>query len=122
MRLLARVAWWGLLIYAIMYLVWSATVIYGASAGYFSLLVRCVILFALVAAGSRALRITNWRDAIAVSGGWALVAIICDALLQVPFAGWSLYSSWSVWMGYALIVIFTTVYVAWRARSSVRTG
>lgn len=104
MNRVAKAVGWGILIYAVMYLVWSGLVIYGLSLGYLSLIIRLFVLFAITSLAARAMRLTNWRDLLPFSLGWALVAIVLDAIYLVPFSGWALYASLSVWLGYALVV------------------
>ena len=104
-----RTIGWGILIYAVMYLVWSGLDIYGLSLGYLSLTVRLIVLFGMTTIAARALRFSTWKDVVPHSIGWALTAIVLDALFLVPFSGWELYSSWSVWLGYALIVVFPLI-------------
>lgn len=103
---------WGIVIYAIMYLFWSATVIYGFSLGIIALLVRLIVLYIITAMAARALHFSNWKDVAAYALGWAGVAIVLDAVFLVPFAGWALYASWSVWFGYGLIILFPVIAVA----------
>lgn len=117
MTSLFRTIGWGILIYAVMYLVWSGLVIYGLSLGYLSLILRLVVLFAVTMIAARTLRFSTWKDILPHSIGWALTAIVLDALFLVPFSGWELYASWSVWIGYALIVVFPLIPL--RKRSEV---
>lgn len=105
MNRIAKAVGWGFLIYAVMYLVWSGLVIYGLSLGYVSLIIRLLVLFVITTIAARAMRLSNWRDVLPFSIGWALVAATLDALYLVPFSGWALYSSLSVWIGYALVAV-----------------
>jgi len=109
---------WGIVIYAVMYLVWSGLVIYGLSLGYLSLIVRLLVLFFLTMIAARSLRLSDWKDVLPYSALWAIVAAILDGLYLVPFSGWGLYSSLSVWFGYALIIILPLVSIVWRRRSA----
>lgn len=96
---------WGIAIYAVMYLLWSGLVIYGLAAGVLSLVVRLIALAGVTTVAARALRLPNWKDLAPYTVSWALVAVVFDALFLVPFSGWSLYATWSVWVGYALVAI-----------------
>src|SRR3989344_3217203 len=96
---------WGIVIYAVMYLVWSGLVIYGLSLGYLSLIVRLLVLFFITMIAARSLRLGNWKDVFPYSVVWAIVAAILDGLFLVPFSGWGLYSSLSVWFGYAVFLL-----------------
>lgn len=107
--MLFRASGWGIVIYAIMYLAWSGLVTYGLSLGVPSLLARLLILFVCVHIAVGTLRLSNWKDILPYSLVWALVAICMDALFLVPFTGWQLFASWSVWMGYAFVALLPTV-------------
>lgn len=107
---------WGIVVYAIMYLAWSGLVIYGLSLGMFSLLVRIAVLVAITGIAVSSMRLMNWKDVFAYSFIWAVVAMIGDALFLVPFTGWGLYASWSVWLGYSLIILAPVLVVRIRAR------
>lgn len=118
MNWIARAIGWGIIIYAVMYLVWSGLVIYGLSLGYLSLFIRLATLVVLTSIAARSLRLADWKDVVPYSIVWAVVGIIFDALYLVPFSGWGLYASLSVWIGYALIVAFPILSLFWRNRSA----
>ena len=105
MRFGARALGWGIAIYAVMYLLWSGLVIYGLAAGVTSLVIRLVTLAAITIIAARSLHMPNWRDLVPYTVSWALIAVVLDALFLVPFSGWALYATWSVWVGYALVAI-----------------
>ena len=117
---LYRALGWGVMIYAIMYLAWSGLVIYGYALGFLSLAIRLAILFGITTLAARSLRLVDWKDILPYSVLWAVTAIVLDALYLVPFAGWVLYSTWSVWLGYAFIVVFPLIRPYLRARSNQR--
>lgn len=96
---------WGIAIYAVMYLLWSGLVIYGLAAGVLSLIVRLIALTVVTTIAARSLRLPDWKDLAPYTVSWAVVAILLDALFLVPFSGWALYATWSVWVGYALVAI-----------------
>jgi hypothetical protein len=106
---LYRALGWGVAIYAIMYLAWSGLVIYGYSLGMLSLVIRLAILFGITTLAARSLRLFDWKDILPYSVVWAVTAIVLDAIYLVPFTGWALYATWSVWLGYALIVVFPLI-------------
>ncbi len=125
MEFLKRSLGWGIVIYAIMYLVWSGLVIYGLSLGILSLALRIFTLVFITTIAARSLRLGNWKDVLAFSIGWAVIAAFLDALFLVPFSGWELYGSWSVWIGYALVAIVPLITSSWRrkgASASVRSS
>jgi len=104
-----RFAWgaigWGIVIYAVLYLLWSGLVVYGFAAGYLSLAVRLLALALLTTVAARSFHFSNWRDLAPYTLSWAAIAILLDAVFLVPFSGWGLYAEWSVWVGYALVAI-----------------
>lgn len=106
MQLLKRVLGWGIVIYAVMYLAWSGLVIYGLSLGVLSLVARLIVLFVITGIAARSLRAMDWKDVVPYTIGWACIAILLDGIFLVPFSGWALYSSWSVWVGYGFIIVF----------------
>lgn len=114
---LVRAFGWGVAIYAVMYLVWSGLVIYGFSLGTLSLIVRLAILFGITTLAARSLRLIDWKDILPYSVLWAVTAIVLDAVYLVPFTGWTLYSAWSVWLGYAFIVVFPLIRPYIRSRA-----
>lgn len=105
------------MIYALMYLAWSGLVIYGYSLGFLSLAVRLAVLFGITSLAAKSLRLLDWKDILPYSAVWALTAIVLDAVYLVPFAGWALYGSGSVWIGYALIVVFPLIRPYLRSRA-----
>ncbi|MEK7509336.1 MAG: hypothetical protein AAB605_01330 [Patescibacteria group bacterium] len=105
MMLLKNAIGWGVIIYAVMYLVWSGLVIYGLSLGILSLVIRLGVLVLITTIAARSLRMDTWKDLLPYTFAWAVVAALSDAFFLVPFSGWGLYASWSVWVGYALVVI-----------------
>lgn len=109
MHLLKGILGWGIVIYAVMYMFWSATVIYGFSIGVLSLVLRLAVLFVVTAIATRSLHFLNWKDLLPYTIGWAFLAAILDAVFLVPFSGWALYASWSVWFGYALVILFPLI-------------
>jgi hypothetical protein len=121
MKLLKTVLGWGVVIYAVMYLLWSGLVIYGFAAGYSSLVLRLIALAAVTIIAGRSLHLSNRMDLIPYAIGWAIVAIALDTIFLVPFSGWVLFASWSVWVGYALIAVLPTVFVFLNVRKHPQT-
>ena len=94
---------WGIVIYAVMSLLWSGLVIYGMADSLLSLALRlCVLIFIAVIAG-RSLRFHSWQDVLPYSVFWAATMALLDAVYTVPFSGWSIYADWRLWVGYALV-------------------
>jgi hypothetical protein len=119
MRFATRAISWGIAIYAVMYLAWSGLVIYGLSFGLVSLIIRLAVLVAVTSAAVRSLRVVSPLDVLPYSIAWGVVAAILDSIFLVPFAGWSLYTEWSVLLGYALVALipFAISYVFSRGRA-----
>lgn len=114
---------WGVVIYALMYLLWSGLVIYGLAAGILSLVVRIGALATITTLAARSLHMPNWRDLLPYALSWAVCAVLLDALFLVPFSGWALYSTWSVWVGYALVAILPVItsFISFRRARPVPT-
>jgi len=95
----------GLIIYALMFLVWNGMITYGFIGG---LLPQIVLVFMLLVialiAGSR-LRLEKWRDILPYSVSWAVMIAALDAVFIVPMAGWELYADINAWLGYALVAV-----------------
>lgn len=104
-----------------MYLLWSGLVIYGFAAGMFSLVVRLAALAAITTIAARSLRLPTILDYVPYTCAWAGVAVILDAVFLVPFSGFVIYSSWSVWVGYALVALIPLVTSIRRSRAAVTT-
>jgi len=95
---------WGIVIYAVVFFVWSALNIHGLADGY---LARGVSLLALVLTAGiagRSLKLPTWKDVLPYSVAWVVVIAACDAIVAVPYTGWTLYADWNVWVGYALVL------------------
>ena len=96
---------WGIVIYAIMFLVWSAFVVYGFVDGFGPRFVGLLVLVALGIIAGRALRAHSWHDILPYSFSWAVMMIVFDAAMSVPLSGWGMYSNWNLWFGYAVVLL-----------------
>lgn len=94
---------WGFVIYAVMYLVGSGLLIYGLGATILSVAAKLGVLVAVASIAGRSLRLPNWKDVVPYSVGWAVIALLLDAVFWVPFAGILMYASLGVWAGYILL-------------------
>jgi hypothetical protein len=100
---------WGIVIYAIMQLAWSALVVYGLAGSIMGRFVELAVLVAVALIASRTLRFHTWQDIFPYSLSWAFVVLLLDALLNVPISGWQMYGDWNLWLGYALVVVVPLV-------------
>jgi hypothetical protein len=94
---------WGIVIYAIMFLVWNGLVQHGV----IGVPARIVLLLTLVIAATIAGRSLNFfsaKDILPYSFSWMIVIALLDAVYSVPSAGWLLYTDWNIWVGYILVV------------------
>jgi hypothetical protein len=96
---------WGIALYAVMSLVSMGSAIYGFTSGLAPHVVELLILLCISILAGRALKFQTWKDILPYSIGWAIIAVVLDAIFAVPLSGWGLYSLWSVWAGYALIAL-----------------
>lgn len=102
---------WGITIYAVMYLVGSGLIIYGLDSSLLSIIVKLTTLVVVASVAGRALALSNWKDVLPYSIGWAVIAALLDAVFWVPFAGILMYASLGVWIGYALLAFVPVVAV-----------
>lgn len=96
---------WGVVIYAVVALVSTGTLIYGYAGSLFASAAQLLVLVATAWVAGRSLRHSSWKDVLPYSVGWALIAAVLDALYVVPITGWGLYTAWQQWVGYGLIVV-----------------
>jgi len=96
---------WGIVIYAVIFLVWSAFSIYGFIDGWAPRIVGLAALVCTAVIAGRSLRATTWYDIIPYSLAWGAMMGVLDAILSVPFIGWQIFLDWNVWFGYAIVVL-----------------
>lgn len=96
---------WGIVIYAIPTLAWSAMALYGWNAGFAPRLVEFFILAAVCIVAGKSLRFRTWKDILPYSIVWALVVAILDGVFTYPSQGFALYQAWISWAGYALVAV-----------------
>jgi len=95
---------WGIIMYAIMFLLWSGFTLYGFSDGALPRIIGLLVLVSIAIYAGRSLRFSAWRDILPYSIAWTIAVILLDVIFSVPFTGWGLFADWNVWVGYALIV------------------
>jgi hypothetical protein len=103
---------WGIVLYAIMYLLWSGLVLYGFVGGIAPRLLGLAVLVAIAFVATRSLRIYSWKDMLPYSAIWTLEVAVLDAIFTVPYTGWGLYGDWNVWVGYLLVLLVPIIVVA----------
>ncbi len=96
---------WGVVLYALLALSWTGFTLYGLATSSFSLLLQLLILTLVATVAARSLNLPHWVDIVPYSFTWAGVAIALDVMYKVPFLGWLYFADWTLWVGYALIVI-----------------
>ncbi|MBP9757496.1 MAG: hypothetical protein KBD06_02760 [Candidatus Pacebacteria bacterium] len=109
---------WGIVIYAVLHLVWSGFVAYGLSANILAHIAMIATLVVLAVIATRSLRLLSERDVIPYAIGWALIAMVLDAVVIVPLSGWVVFSDLNVWVGYGLLLAVPFVVTAVTRRSS----
>lgn len=96
---------WGITIYALFFLLQSVFVTYGFVQGFAPALVSAAVLIAISLIAATTLRATSWKDVLPYSITWAVIAAILDGVLSFPYTGLAVYSTPSVLLGYAVIVV-----------------
>jgi len=94
---------WGLVIYAIAYLEWSAFVVYGLAGTTTPRICQFATLVTLALIAGRSLKYRTWKDILPYSLGWVAVIAALDALFAAPFDGLSFYLNGSLWFGYSIV-------------------
>lgn len=96
---------WGIVMYAIVFLLWSAFTIYGFVDGIAPRLAGLFVLIAVALLAGRSLRYSSWKDILPYSVVWTIEVAVLDIVLSVPFTGWGLFLDWNVWVGYSMVVL-----------------
>lgn len=96
---------WGIIIYAIMFLVWSGFVTYGFIEGLTPKIATLLVLIGVTALAGQSLRYRSWTDILPYSLGWVVIMAILDGIFSVPYSGFSLYLDPNIWFGYAVVAI-----------------
>ncbi len=108
---------WAIVIYSVMFLLWSGIVIYGFAGTTWAWLVQLAALILVTTIAARSLHLTTWQDMLVHSVPWAVLVALMDAIYSVPFAGWGIYYDWKVWLGYALVALVPVLSVKWPAQA-----
>ncbi len=95
---------WGIVIYAVLFLVWSGLAIHGLSGSFLARLMVLLSLVIIATIATRSLHLTNEGDVAPYAIGWVIIAAIMDAVFTVPGSGWAIYTNWNLWVGYVLLL------------------
>ncbi|MDB5238057.1 MAG: hypothetical protein JWM46_327 [Candidatus Kaiserbacteria bacterium] len=99
---------WGIVIYAVMFLVWNGLVMHGIMGTSARILLLITLAMVATIAG-RSLRFSSVTDIIPYSLCWMIIVALLDAVYAVPSSGWQLYADWNVWVGYILVFAFPLI-------------
>ncbi len=102
-----------------MYLMSSALLTYGIVGGIVPVVLKFATLVAVAWIVGKQTRFVSWKDVMPYSASWAVIVALLDALIWVPFAGWTLYASWGVWLGYFLVLAVPPIALRFSARTQV---
>ena len=96
---------WGIVLYAVLFLLWSGFVAYGITEGYVPRAgaFLALILLSLIAGSS--LRARSVFDVVPYSIAWAVTVALLDVLFALPSGGWQMYAQPNLWFGYALVLV-----------------
>lgn len=108
---------WGVVIYAVLNLVWTILVANGLSDNIVSRVIMIAVLIGLSVIATRSLNLFTERDAVPYAVGWVLIAACLDALGSVSLIGWTYLSNANVWVGYGLLLAVPLIVAAVSKRS-----
>ena len=100
---------WGIVIYGIMSLAWTACVVYGFGDSWISHVLQLLVLVVVLSIATRSLSRASWRDIVPYSFGWMIIVVALDAFYTVPISGLAIFSDWNVWVGYALMAVIPLI-------------
>lgn len=104
MDLGARIGW-GIVIYAIVFLVWAGTGIYGWTQGGATYAAQLIALTVVCTWAGSQLKFRQWKDIVPYSIGWAIIFVALDSIFVVPLQGWGWYGEWWAWTTYVLVAV-----------------
>ncbi len=96
---------WGIVIYAVMFLLWSGFVTYGFVDGLAPKLTSLIILIGIAVIAGQSLRYTSWHDILPYSASWVVIMALLDGIFSVPYSGFALYLDPNIWFGYAVVLL-----------------
>ena len=96
---------WGVVIYAVVFLMGAALHVYDVISLPMVLLCELAALVVVCIWAGTQLKFPLWKDILPYSIGWAIICIALDAIFQVPLEGWGFYAQWTSWIVYALVAL-----------------
>ncbi|MBU0540055.1 hypothetical protein KKF59_02480 [Patescibacteria group bacterium] len=96
---------YGVAIWAAAYLTATIFVAYKSMETLIAQIVVAVVGALAAYIAGRKLAAKNAGAILKYSIPWVLIAVVLDMVLTVPFTGWGFFSTWSLWIGYALIAL-----------------
>lgn len=96
---------WGVVIYAVMYLLVAGLSLYGMYPNLFSRILALGTLILLSTLAGLSLQFRLKKDILPYAVIWVIEIAVLDAIMSVPYAGWGMYLDWNVWVGYALVLL-----------------
>ena len=96
---------WGISIYALVFLLFSAFLTYGFVEGYAPRIIGFLALVVICITAGRSLNAHSWLDILPYSLAWGTMMFVLDVVMSVPIGGWAIFTDWNVWFGYAVVVI-----------------
>ncbi len=96
---------WGIVIYAVMYLVVAGLAVYQIDSGLLSRTISLLVLVALGTLAGLSLKRHSALDIVPYSLVWMLEVIALDLAMSAPYAGISVLLDWNVWVGYSLVFL-----------------
>jgi len=95
----------GVMIWAVAYLIATAFVAYGAMDALWAKTVLILVVAVVVFLAGKNLKSASVMNALKYSASWVVIGLILDMILTVPFTGWEIFSTWDLWVSYALVLL-----------------
>jgi len=77
---------WGIVIYSVVFLVWSGFIAYGFVGGLAPALMAFLALIIVATIAGHSLHLHSWKDILPYSIAWAVMIALLDAVFAVPFS------------------------------------
>ena len=95
----------GILIWAVAFLVATAFVAYEAADTLWAKAIVILAVAVIAFFAGKTLKSVSAMDALKYSTSWVAIGLILDMIVTVRFTGWEVFSAWDLWVGYALVFI-----------------